>query len=158
MTGAHEADAWLAGLIGEVFGARGRVLRPRGIGWATVELDRAVAELSALLPGRPTFEPAGDDEHLGARCRVARPRHSVPWVILEPSTEGRLAAFLVRHGEGLVAAWVESIDPPVALSKRGRTALGQARLVVGRTPAAAQVFVLEPETASGGRTPGTIET
>jgi hypothetical protein len=65
------------------------------IGWATVELDRAAANFGG------GFEPAPDDELLGAFARVRG-----PIVILEPSTEGRLVATLVRQSEGPAAIYV----------------------------------------------------
>ena len=78
------------------------------LGWATVELDRAETELRAAFTA--TFVTATDapgDDLLGAHCRTlltGDPR--VPVIILlEPSTEGRLAVTLARHGEGPAAAW-----------------------------------------------------
>lgn len=88
------------------------LLRPAGggrsiaVGWATVDLERA-----ALALGRETAEAPSDDA-LGARCRIvsvglptAAARPAI--VLLEPSTEGRLAAFLARSGEGWIAAWYD---------------------------------------------------
>lgn len=78
------------------------------IGWATVELDRAAGELAALLEPGATFVPATGSAVLGAHARVARVviDGTGRWLILlEPSTEGRLAAFLARHGEGWAATW-----------------------------------------------------
>jgi hypothetical protein len=77
------------------------------IGWATVELDRAAGQLFPLLPAGATFHAADGSVALGARCRVAdavRPDWPVI-VLLEPDTEGRLAATLARSGEGWVAEW-----------------------------------------------------
>jgi len=69
------------------------------IGWATVELDRAARELGG------GFARAPDDELLGACASI---RDGV--VLLEPSTEGRLAATLARHGEGPAALYIRSPD------------------------------------------------
>lgn len=63
-----------------------------------------------LVPGT-TFAGAAACEHLGAWCRVGRadpgpggePGAFV--ILMEPSTEGRLAATLARHGEGWWATW-----------------------------------------------------
>lgn len=83
------------------------------VGWATVELDRAAAELAPDLGiAAGAFEPAADDAALGACCRLAPAAVAVPdgriaVVLLEPSTEGRLAARLARHGEGPAAVWLE---------------------------------------------------
>ena len=86
------------------------------VGWATVELDRAAAELALELGiAAGAFQPATDDAALGARCRLAPAAVAVPGgrvavVLLEPSTEGRLAAGLARHGEGPTAVWLEAAD------------------------------------------------
>jgi hypothetical protein len=80
-----------------------------GVGWATVELDRAEAELAHWLAGEPP-DPDDDlaDPHLGARARV-RDADGLPGgaiVLLEPTTEGRLAASLARDGEGPCALYL----------------------------------------------------
>jgi hypothetical protein len=80
-------------------------------GWATVDIDRAVRELSGLLQTGAAFEPVARSPVLGARC-VRGPSASADaptpeWiVVLEPDTEGRAAAFLARHGEGWAATWL----------------------------------------------------
>lgn len=84
------------------------------VGWASVELDRAVAELQPMVGPDVLFVDADRSVALGARCRIgsgtiAATALAVRLVILEPDTEGRLAAFLARSGEGWVATW--SIDP-----------------------------------------------
>jgi hypothetical protein len=107
-----------------------------GLGWATVELERAERELRARF-GIGPFEDASADVHLGAH---ARRRGDV--VALEPSTEGRLAAFLVRHGEGPAALYValppglEAALPPagVVLSAAAAGPFGEQRLRVGGRP------------------------
>lgn len=85
------------------------------VGWATVELDRAEADLRGVAgvqgaPGSQAFEPAvamPDDELLGARCRLlAAIPAGPPVVLLEPFTESRLAASLARFGEGPVALYL----------------------------------------------------
>ena len=74
-----------------------------GRGWATVELERAEAE-PRDRERVGAFEDAGRCSWLGARCR--RSRVGALWiVVLEPETEGRLAAFLARHGEGWAVTW-----------------------------------------------------
>jgi hypothetical protein len=92
--------------------------RPIALGWATVELDRAAAELAAELGvDARAFLPAADSVVLGARCRVAYGvlTGGAPLAILEPSTEGRLAGALARHGEGPTVTWARSESP-----RRGR--------------------------------------
>lgn len=86
------------------------------IGWATVELDRAVDELAGLLEPGGRFVPAAGSSLLGASALLAYARAADPVhephrldrlaiVLLEPSTEGRIAAGLARHGEGWLATW-----------------------------------------------------
>ena len=82
-----------------------------GVGWATVELDRAERELAEWLAGEAP-DPADDvaDPILGARARV-RVADGLPGeaiVLLEPTTEGRIAGSLVRDGEGPCALYVHS--------------------------------------------------
>jgi hypothetical protein len=80
-------------------------------GWATVELERAVAELCGSLAAGTGFEPAGSSTALGARClRGMSADGSGLIVVLEPDTEGRIAGFLARHGEGWAATWVDGAD------------------------------------------------
>ena len=89
--------------------------RPIAVGWATVELDRAAAELAAELGFEAAaFLPAADSVVLGARCRVAYGvlPGGAPLAILEPRTEGLLAAALARHDEGPVVTWARSAQPP----------------------------------------------
>jgi hypothetical protein len=80
-----------------------------GIGWATVELDRAARELAdaGVVPATvASFEPARADPFLGAGSLVALSEVGLRIVLLEPDTEGRLAAYLARHGEGVAVAYV----------------------------------------------------
>lgn len=77
------------------------------VGWATVELDRATEELAHLLAPDAAFRDAPSSVLLGARCRIgpAAAPATMRIVLLEPDTEGRLAATLARSGEGWVATW-----------------------------------------------------
>jgi hypothetical protein len=78
------------------------------LGWATVDLDRTVAELAGELGvNAGTFADAVGSATLGARCRVAPAvlPEGLALVILEPSTEGRLATSLARLDEGPSVAW-----------------------------------------------------
>jgi hypothetical protein len=79
-----------------------------GRGWATVDLDRAEGDLRDLIAADGVFRDAPRSGVLGARCRRARAAHGDWIVLLEPDTEGRLAAFLARNGEGWAATWVHS--------------------------------------------------
>jgi hypothetical protein len=111
---AAERDPWVAGL------------RLAGVGWGTVELERAAEELSnafasARLPA-PDWAPAARDAHLGATAWVGAtgwfgaegaPRgleapEMPAIVLLEPDTEGRLAATLARFDEGVAAIYLEA--------------------------------------------------
>lgn len=112
-----------------------RVPAPVAAGWATVELDRAAVELGRLLAPGATFEAAPDCLLLGARCRIGRAAgRDAPApliVLLEPITEGRLAATLARHGESWCATW-ETDDPGRAPTSTERSGpLGPERLVLG---------------------------
>lgn len=83
------------------------------LGWATIDLERAAEELSATVRAASGPRPApgsgaGHDLTLGARLRaIGRPLDS-PFdiVLLEPVTEGPLAAALARRGEGLSVVYV----------------------------------------------------
>jgi len=79
------------------------------VGWATVELDRAARELGAALG--VAFVAVEGSVHLGAVCRRSVATvDGVHVVLLEPITEGRLAATLARHAEGWAAAWLRDDD------------------------------------------------
>ena len=78
------------------------------LGWATVELDRAEAELDPWLGPPPSDPRERLDPHLGARLRL-RAGAGLPgaWTaLMEPSTEGRTAASLARNGEGPFALYL----------------------------------------------------
>ena len=132
-------------------------------GWATVDLDRAVQELGQALGVPPDrFVVAPDSRLLGARCRVADdvlPDGS-SLAVLEPTTEGRLAATLARVGEGPAAVWLAAADgrgPDSASTERdGRFSarhdgpFGPERLVLGdATHGPHRLLVAPPGTISG---------
>ncbi|MGZ6260799.1 MAG: hypothetical protein ACXWN5_08110 [Candidatus Limnocylindrales bacterium] len=87
------------------------------LGIVTVDHERAAADLPALV-----FRPAPDDELLGARVLAAAVPSGRTLLLLEPAREGRLTAFLARHGEGLAALYVASR----ALGGAGRLVHGDA--------------------------------
>lgn len=90
------------------------------VGWATVELDRAARELEPLLIDGGAFRRTQASIHLGAYAWLGRvdptrlpadaPSPAAWVVLLEPSTEGRLAVTLARRGEGWCATW-RLLDP-----------------------------------------------
>ncbi|MGK2851125.1 MAG: hypothetical protein ACSLFN_09475 [Candidatus Limnocylindrales bacterium] len=119
----------------------GRLL---AVGWTTVELDRAAGELAHLLVPGGTFAEATPCEQMGAWCRIGRVRPGAAAadivVLLEPSTEGRLAATLARHDEGWQVTWeaaadaANATDPAASdlvLSVERPGPLGPERLVLG---------------------------
>ena len=85
---------------------------PRGVILATVDVDRAIADLEPALG--TDWHDAGDDEILGARCRRLILGRS-DLVLAEPTTEGYAAGCLARFGEG-----------PIAVALDGTTATGRA--------------------------------
>lgn len=107
-------------------------------GWATVELDRAEAEVGAMVgPSSDlTVTEAAPDLVLGARCRILRSA-GTEIALLEPSTEGPLAAALARHGEGSLVAYLlvdaaaleRARAAAFSLSKEGEGPFGRERLV-----------------------------
>jgi hypothetical protein len=70
--------------------------------WATVDSERALADLGSAAV------PLPDDALLGASVRLLRPADGDPVAVLEPNTEGRLAATLARNGEGPAGEYVEA--------------------------------------------------
>jgi hypothetical protein len=152
--------------------ATDRPLRLAGLGWATVELDRAADELGmwlgdALAPDAPD----ATDPLLGARARL-RAAGGLPGdavALLEPSTEGRLAASLARDGEGPAAlylrpaaglrAWAaDARGRGVALSARRVGPLGTSVLVVGGAVAGPHLVIVDTHAGRASRPPaaGTI--
>ncbi|HJP89800.1 MAG TPA: hypothetical protein VJ850_12265 [Candidatus Limnocylindrales bacterium] len=82
-----------------------------GICWATVDSSRAFHELDGLL-GDAEWVAEFRDDLLGAGVwrRAPRPGVHVDLFIVEPDTEGRLAANLARFGEGVAAVYLAGPD------------------------------------------------
>jgi hypothetical protein len=86
--------------------------------WATVDLERSLAGLrtptatasAGANPDPGTIDPphAAEDPLLGARVLVLTTDDGRRIALAEPSTEGRLAGTLARHGEGHIGAYLES--------------------------------------------------
>jgi hypothetical protein len=103
--------------------------RLAGLGWATVDTDRTLADLAGSAPlgdavaGGAAWAVAGEPT-LGARARVLS-LGALALVVLEPDTEGRLAAALARRGEGIACLYLAADAPtgatrPTALGRPGR--------------------------------------
>lgn len=73
---------------------------PRAVILATVDADRAAADLESLIGS--DWHETGDDATLGASCRRMRLGRG-ELVLAEPTTEGYAAACLARWGEGPIA-------------------------------------------------------
>ena len=146
-----------------------------GLGWATVELDRAEGELDPWLGPRPVG-PGTDgsgagapDEHLGAFVRL-REGAGLPgaWtVLLEPSTEGRAAASLARDGEGPCAlylcpvvgldAWQEAaVGRGISASARREGPFGEQVLLAGAAAGPHVIVVAGRSPVSSLASAGTI--
>ena len=100
--------------IGDGPGLRVLAARAVAIGWATVELDRAAADLATAFGVLPAaFEPAPRSVALGCACLVAAGilADGASLALVEPDTEGRLAADLARFDEGPAIAWLRLQEP-----------------------------------------------
>lgn len=98
-------------------------------GWATVELDRAEVEAAADLHtlGVARAEAAPDEHVLGARCRLLSFDAGTEVLLLEPSTEGRLAAALARYGEGYLVLYLLADGGATERARRAGFALTTER-------------------------------
>jgi len=120
-----------------------------------VELERGAAELGAAFDvpaGR--FLTAAATAALGARCQVAHGllHGGISLVLLEPATEGRLAASLARLAEGPVATWLAVPDVHAAVATLQAMGLqvsavrdgpfGPSILVLGGPPAGPHVVLV----------------
>lgn len=127
-------------------------------GWATVELDRAERDVAARFAslGQTRARDVPDDALLGARCRLVtfQPAER-ELLLLEPATEGRIAASLARFGEGPVVVYVlappsslrnvlrDLRDAGLVLSGEGAGPFGRQRLVAGSPPWGAHLCVAQ---------------
>jgi hypothetical protein len=115
------------------------------LGWATVDLGGPAAgwrQAGSTGPDLPAVDPL-----LGARAGHAA--DVVGLVLLEPSTEGRLAATLARHGEGPAAIYLRTASAPADLRARGLVLssieagpFGPEAVVVGRSRFGPHVIVV----------------
>jgi hypothetical protein len=147
-------EAGLAGVSGATGLERtldgGEAVRIVGIGWATVDLERAAA---ALASPEVVFEPGADDDLLSAAALVARPVAGPVVIVLEPMSEGRLAAGLARRDEGPLALYLAPVRGSLGSSlqrlaqagirtQRGRGPFGDAALVLRRPAAGPQLILV----------------
>jgi hypothetical protein len=148
------------------------VLRLAGVGWATVELDRAEAELGPWLDPVTVARAATDEipePHLGARTRIRR-SPGLPGEVLilaEPVAEGRLAASLARDGEGPCAMYLEPAEGLTAWRAAAATRgivtsavrpgpLGPSVLLAGAPSGPHLIVVDRPRSSSSAAPGGTI--
>jgi hypothetical protein len=109
---------------------------PRAVILATVEADRAAAELEPFVG--TGWHDTGTDEYLGATCRRLRLGRG-DLVLAEPSTEGYVAACLARWGEGPVAVALDGIATAGRLVPQ--TPVGTAGTWLRLGPGAAPTFL-----------------
>jgi hypothetical protein len=151
-----------------VLGPLGVALETIGIGWATVDLDRAEQQVRATMAHREVT-PARDDDLLGARCRIVVPVDGPLVVLIEPSTEGPLAGLLARYGEGPAVAYLAPVSPDDDVVGRARTAgiplsatsegpFGPSRLVLAGRRWGPHLIVVEQRDRGAAQPPAaTIE-
>ncbi|MGH2463688.1 MAG: hypothetical protein ACRDFZ_08730 [Candidatus Limnocylindria bacterium] len=108
---------------------------PRGLILATVDADRAAADLAAVIRAEDGWWDTGEDAELGAKCRRVTLGRSV-LVLAEPATEGYAAACLARFGEG-----------PIAVALDGTTNVGRTVLTNPVSDGPATYVRLGPGTA-----------
>ncbi|MET1232040.1 MAG: GNAT family N-acetyltransferase [Candidatus Limnocylindrales bacterium] len=120
-----------------------------GLGWGTVDLDRAAIELAteAGLDGS-LVRPAPEDAALGASARRLDLADG-PLFLLEPRTEGRLAAALARHGEGPVAIYLAAADAVRDAGGAGSAGVAGRLLAPQGDPLGGWSRLLPPEDAWG---------
>jgi hypothetical protein len=111
MTIEPTAEAVIARLLPA--GGEPRVL---AVIWATVDVDRVLAGIGLAAEALP------DDELLGAAVRLARPLDGEPIALLEPTTEGRIAATLAQSGEGPAGQYVLATGGLSSLVERAAAA------------------------------------
>ena len=110
-----------------------------GVGWAAVDTELSLSDLCDLES--LTVGPSGVEPALGARARVAW-SGGTAIVVLEPLTEGRLAAALARRGEGIACLYVSG---PEATGTTRLTALGRpGRILPHDRPWGPYVLLVDP--------------
>jgi hypothetical protein len=145
---ADVATAGVAGLASPVDLAPPSIARLVALGWATVDLDRAAAAWPSLRwAGVPRDALVGARAQLGEPVPVAEGRTA--WhpgyrlLLLEPDTEGRIAAALARHGEGPAGLYVALPAAAIAAARPRLARLG-VRVVRGAGPFGPAVALAGP--------------
>ena len=114
---------------------------------ATVELERVLGDLGwAPEAARAAISGARPDPHLGAAVVLVEDATEGCLAFAEPTTEGRLAATLARHGEGPCGRYLGFPEPasPDALDafRRRAAAAGVAISRVEDGPLGPSVLLL----------------
>lgn len=141
--------------------ASSAVIDVAAVGWATVDIDRADANVAAGVGAASS--PAARDGLLGATVRRSTGRRPEQ-LLLEPDTEGRLAGALARYGEGPAVVYLrvpdlEGIAAPLTTgltgltTRRGDGPLGPARLILGGPPAGPFLILVGPAPSGVDRVP-----
>ncbi|MBA2719897.1 MAG: hypothetical protein H0U52_11755 [Chloroflexi bacterium] len=122
--------------------------------WATVDLERTLGDLG-LDPALAIN--AVDDPLIGARIvsvDAAKEVANESIALAEPNTEGRLAGFLARHGEGPAGRYValplgvaaitaRAAAAGIAVSSPANGPFGRAVLVVGGPASGSNLILVE---------------
>lgn len=131
-------DPVQAGLFPRAFDDWGE--SPRGLILATLEADRAAADLAPALGD--AWVDAGVDEQLSAHTRRMQVGRSI-LVLAEPAGEGYAAACLARFGEGPIAVALDGTTSAGRSTTRNPVSLGRATYVrIG--PRTAPTFIFLP--------------
>jgi hypothetical protein len=146
-TGSFDLDEATARLAAAT-GAERLGLPVIGLGWATVDTERATTELTRALPDAAPFAPGVPEALLGGGSLLGRATGGrVRLVILEPNTEWRLAAALARHDEGPAALWVrgngQALPADLRLTGPADGPFGRERLVLGAPVGGPHLLVVE---------------
>jgi hypothetical protein len=127
-----------------------------GLGWATVDTERSATEFVRALDLPGTATSVDRDRLVGAYAHqlVDERFPGGRLLILEPSTEGRLAATLARDGEGPAVLYLGAFDGLDAWIAHARTMgvvisraedgpLGRSVLILGGAPSGPHLVVAD---------------
>jgi hypothetical protein len=127
-----------------------------GLGWATVDTERSATEFVKALDLPGTATSVDRDRLVGAYAHqlVDERFPGGRLLILEPSTEGRLAATLARDGEGPAVLYLGAFDGLDAWVAHARTLgvvvsraedgpLGRSVLILGGAPSGPHLVVAD---------------